>query len=117
MPGARGRFPQLGTDAEVVIWNGGLWNWLDPETAVRAVARLAERRPRARLVFMGTAPTVGSGTVPAASSRAPTTAPPPAGTGMGSGAGTVALAAARFAADDAVCAVVPAEGRGPRSGP
>jgi glycosyltransferase involved in cell wall biosynthesis len=43
----------VGDDAELVLWNGGIWNWLDAETAVRAVATLAERRPRLRLVFMG----------------------------------------------------------------
>jgi len=38
---------------EVVLWNGGIWSWLDAETAIRAVGRLRARRPRARLVFMG----------------------------------------------------------------
>lgn len=41
------------TDDEIVLWNGGLWSWLDGETAIRAIARLRVRRPRARLVFMG----------------------------------------------------------------
>ena len=51
--GIRTRFPQIGQDAEIVLWNGGIWNWLDPETAIQAIASLAERRPRVRLVFMG----------------------------------------------------------------
>ena len=51
--GIRTRFPQIGEDAEIVLWNGGIWNWLDPETAIRAIASLAGRRPRVRLVFMG----------------------------------------------------------------
>ncbi len=38
---------------EVVLWNGGIWPWLDPQTAIRAVAQLAQRRPRLKLVFMG----------------------------------------------------------------
>ena len=37
----------IGPDDEVVLWNGGLWPWLDAETAVRAVAALAARRPSA----------------------------------------------------------------------
>jgi hypothetical protein len=53
--GPRGRLPGVDERSELVLWNGGLWNWLDPATAVRAVARLAERRPRIRLVFMGAA--------------------------------------------------------------
>jgi glycosyltransferase involved in cell wall biosynthesis len=52
-PGPRQRFRQVGDEAELVLWNGGIWNWLDAETAVRAVAALAARRQRLRLVFMG----------------------------------------------------------------
>jgi glycosyltransferase involved in cell wall biosynthesis len=53
-PGPRERFG-LGEDAEIVLWNGGIWGWLDAESALLAVARLASRRPRLRLVFMGAA--------------------------------------------------------------
>lgn len=53
--GARARFG-LGHDAEVILWNGGIWNWLDPVTAVRAVELLGGRRPAVRLVFMGRPP-------------------------------------------------------------
>ncbi len=53
--GPRGRLDGVHDDSELVLWNGGLWNWLDPVTAVRAAALLAERRPRLRLVFMGAA--------------------------------------------------------------
>ncbi len=55
LPGAgpRERLAGIDRDSELVLWNGGMWNWLDPVTAVRAVALLAERRPRLRLVFMG----------------------------------------------------------------
>ena len=49
----RAAFPAIGADDEIVLWNGGIWNWLDPACAVRAFALLAERRPQARLVFMG----------------------------------------------------------------
>src|SRR4051812_7334705 len=51
--GIRGAFPAIGGDDEIVLWNGGIWNWLDAVTPVRAMALLAERRPRARLAFMG----------------------------------------------------------------
>jgi glycosyltransferase involved in cell wall biosynthesis len=54
--GIRARFPQIPGDAEIVLWNGGIWNWLDPETAIRAIGLLSERRPRLRLVFMGRPP-------------------------------------------------------------
>ena len=37
----------------VVVWGGGLWEWLDPATAVDAVLRLNQRGIRARLLFLG----------------------------------------------------------------
>ncbi len=52
-PGPRERFG-LAADDEIVLWNGGLWDWLDAESVLRAVARLSPERPRLRLVFMGT---------------------------------------------------------------
>jgi len=51
-PPRPGEGPRRG-DEEIVLWNGGLWDWLDAPTAIRAVAELADRRPRLRLVFMG----------------------------------------------------------------
>jgi glycosyltransferase involved in cell wall biosynthesis len=51
--GARARFPQLGSEDELILWNGGIWAWLDPCAAVRAVGLLRARRPQAKLVFMG----------------------------------------------------------------
>jgi glycosyltransferase involved in cell wall biosynthesis len=44
---------QLDPDSEIVLWNGGIWNWLDAGTAIRAVGELAGRRPHIKLVFMG----------------------------------------------------------------
>lgn len=52
--GLRAALPQIGAGDEVVLWNGGLWNWFDAPAAIRAVALLAARRPSVRLVFMGT---------------------------------------------------------------
>ena len=46
------RIPALGDDAQILLWNGGIWNWLDPCTAVAATVKAAERCPRVRLVFM-----------------------------------------------------------------
>jgi glycosyltransferase involved in cell wall biosynthesis len=68
--GPRERFEAIGADDEVVLWNGGIWSWLDPETAIRAVARLAERRPGVRLVFMGRPPTQPEMARAAAAARA-----------------------------------------------
>jgi glycosyltransferase involved in cell wall biosynthesis len=51
--GPREAIPALGADSEIVLWNGGIWRWLDAETAIRAVGKLVASRPNARLVFMG----------------------------------------------------------------
>jgi glycosyltransferase involved in cell wall biosynthesis len=52
-PGPRERFG-LSADDEIVLWNGGLWDWLDADSVLRAVAQLSPERSRLRLVFMGT---------------------------------------------------------------
>ncbi len=53
--GAAARFDGIAADDEVVLWASAIWPWFDAETAIRAMALLRERRPRARLVFMGQA--------------------------------------------------------------
>jgi glycosyltransferase involved in cell wall biosynthesis len=67
--GARRAFGQISDGDEIVLWNGGIWSWLDPGIAVRAVARLTARRPGVRLVFMGTGAGV-AGRAAAAEARA-----------------------------------------------
>jgi glycosyltransferase involved in cell wall biosynthesis len=37
----------------VAVWGGGIWSWLDPLTAIRAVERLRPSRPDLRLAFIG----------------------------------------------------------------
>ncbi len=51
--GPRSAIRSLERDSEIVLWNGGIWNWLDVETAIRAAGVLVHRRPTVRLVFMG----------------------------------------------------------------
>jgi glycosyltransferase involved in cell wall biosynthesis len=52
-PALRGAIPGIGPDDQVALWSGGLVNWTDPVTIIRAVAKLAETNPRLRLVFLG----------------------------------------------------------------
>ncbi|HYC62563.1 MAG TPA: glycosyltransferase [Thermoanaerobaculia bacterium] len=40
---------------DIVVWGGGIWEWLDPATAVDAIVRLNEDGLRARLLFLGRA--------------------------------------------------------------
>ncbi len=51
--GIRGVVEGIGPDDKVIIWGGGVYNWFDPLTLVRAVSRLSERHPDVRLYFMG----------------------------------------------------------------
>ncbi|MEQ1735015.1 MAG: glycosyltransferase [Rhodoglobus sp.] len=51
--GIRGVVPGIDADDKVIIWGGGLYNWFDPETLIRAVATLAKTRPNVRLFFLG----------------------------------------------------------------
>jgi GT2 family glycosyltransferase/glycosyltransferase involved in cell wall biosynthesis len=39
---------------KVLLWSGGLYNWFDPHSLIRAVAELSTRRPDVRLFFQGT---------------------------------------------------------------
>jgi len=49
----RGAISGIGTEDKVIIWGGGIYNWFDPLTLLRAVARLSERHDDVRLFFMG----------------------------------------------------------------
>ena len=49
----KGVVPGIGPDDHVILWGGGVYNWLDPLTLVRAVDKLRERLPTVRLFFMG----------------------------------------------------------------
>ncbi len=42
------------SDDRVLLWGGGLWEWLDPLTAIRAMPRVLARRPKVKLLFPGT---------------------------------------------------------------
>jgi glycosyltransferase involved in cell wall biosynthesis len=42
-----------GPDDRVAVWAGGIWSWLDPLTAIRAMERLRPSRPDLKLAFVG----------------------------------------------------------------
>jgi len=50
----RGVVPGVGNDDFVLLWAGGIWQWLDPLTVIRAVAAAARSNSRVKLVFLGT---------------------------------------------------------------
>jgi hypothetical protein len=49
----KGTVPGIGPDDKVILWGGGVYNWFDPLTLVRAVDRLRHRHPDVRLYFLG----------------------------------------------------------------
>ncbi len=49
----RGVLPGCDADSQVILWGGGIYNWFDPLTLLRAVHALHARHPKVRLVFMG----------------------------------------------------------------
>jgi glycosyltransferase involved in cell wall biosynthesis len=53
-PIIKGVWPGIAHGDRVVLWGGGLWPWLDPFTAIRAIALLVDLKPGVRLVFPGT---------------------------------------------------------------
>ncbi|MCL5986644.1 MAG: glycosyltransferase [Actinobacteria bacterium] len=38
---------------KVVLWGGGIWNWLDPLTPVRAIEEVVKKHPEIKFVFLG----------------------------------------------------------------
>jgi hypothetical protein len=51
--GLRGTLPGIGPFDKVVLWGGGVYNWLDPVSVLRAVDRLRHQVTNIRLVFLG----------------------------------------------------------------
>ena len=49
----KGVVPGIGPDDEVILWGGGIYNWFDPLTLIRAMDELRLSRPDVKLVFMG----------------------------------------------------------------
>ncbi|MBK5238077.1 MAG: glycosyltransferase family 4 protein [Actinomycetales bacterium] len=50
----KGVHPGIAVDDKVLLWSGGLYNWFDPQTLIRAVGVLAGTHPDIRLFFQGT---------------------------------------------------------------
>jgi glycosyltransferase involved in cell wall biosynthesis len=49
----KGIYQTIGRDDKVILWGGGIWDWFDPFTLIRAMATIAARRHDAKLFFMG----------------------------------------------------------------
>jgi glycosyltransferase involved in cell wall biosynthesis len=52
-PMLKGVVPGIRREDKVLLWGGGIWNWLDPLTPIRAVHALSRRRDDVKLYFLG----------------------------------------------------------------
>jgi glycosyltransferase involved in cell wall biosynthesis len=52
-PAIKGVVPGIGPEDKVVLWGGGVYNWFDPVTVVRAIDRVRRQVPEVRLYFLG----------------------------------------------------------------
>lgn len=48
----RGVLPGIGQDDLLLLWTGGLWDWMDPLTLIRALPQVVAQVPNVRLVFL-----------------------------------------------------------------
>jgi glycosyltransferase involved in cell wall biosynthesis len=55
----KGEYPNIRLTDSVVIWGGGIWDWLDPETLIRAMAVVKLTRSDIKCFFMGVKPPIG----------------------------------------------------------
>ncbi|GIW01802.1 glycosyltransferase family 4 protein [Roseiflexus sp.] len=51
-PGIRGVIPGIGKTDPIILWNSGMWDWLDPLTLIHAMKQVVTAIPNARLVFL-----------------------------------------------------------------
>jgi glycosyltransferase involved in cell wall biosynthesis len=52
-PGPRDEIEGIGASDPLFVWNGGLWDWFDPETLLDATALARTSTPDIRVLFMG----------------------------------------------------------------
>lgn len=49
----KGVLPGIAETDKVLLWGGNIWDWLDPLTPIRAVAKIAAMRDDVKLLFLG----------------------------------------------------------------
>lgn len=48
------KFPGIKDSDKVILWGGGIWNWFDPLSVVKAVENISKQRGDVKLFFLGT---------------------------------------------------------------
>ncbi|QJC21118.1 glycosyltransferase [Arcanobacterium buesumense] len=49
----KGKVPGISLDDKVILWGGGVYNWFDPLTLIRAVNILIQKHDNVRMYFLG----------------------------------------------------------------
>jgi len=49
----RNTIPAIKEDDKIALWGGGIWNWLDPITAIKALWEITRNRKDIKMVFIG----------------------------------------------------------------
>jgi len=49
----RNMIPSLREDDKIILWGGGIWNWLDPITPIKAMWEITRSRNDVKLIFIG----------------------------------------------------------------
>ncbi len=49
----KGRIPGINPQDRLIYWGGGIWDWFDPLTLIRAVAQISEQHNDVKLFFAG----------------------------------------------------------------
>ncbi|HEY9760486.1 MAG TPA: glycosyltransferase family 4 protein [Oculatellaceae cyanobacterium] len=49
----KGVVPGINPQDKVLLWSGGIWDWFDPLTIIKAMQGLTAKRPDVKLFFMG----------------------------------------------------------------
>ena len=52
-PVLKGVYKNIGPDDRVILWGGGIWNWLDADTLIKAMPLILRKRADVKLFFMG----------------------------------------------------------------
>lgn len=48
------KFKNINSKDKIVYWGGGIWNWFDPISVIKAIENIAKKRTDIKLFFLGT---------------------------------------------------------------
>jgi glycosyltransferase involved in cell wall biosynthesis len=52
-PVLKGIYKTIQPDDQVLLWTGGIWDWLDAPTLIKAMPHVVSQQPKVKLFFMG----------------------------------------------------------------